>query len=73
MSDKIQLLDIVALTVDLPNFSLHRGQVGTIVEVHSDTSFEVEFVDQITGRTYGLAPVDIDQLLLLHYAPIEEA
>ena len=33
MSTDIQLLDVVALTVDLPKRGLRRGQVGTVVEV----------------------------------------
>lgn len=37
-----QLLDIVALTVDLPEYKLLRGQVGTIVELLADSAaFEV--------------------------------
>jgi hypothetical protein len=27
-------LDVVALIEDLPNLNLHKGQVGTIVEVY---------------------------------------
>ena len=32
MSESIKLLDVVALTVDLPDKGLVRGQVGTVVE-----------------------------------------
>ncbi|MBW4625978.1 MAG: DUF4926 domain-containing protein [Brasilonema octagenarum HA4186-MV1] len=32
MSDNLQFLDVVALTEDLPELELYRGQVGTIVE-----------------------------------------
>jgi hypothetical protein len=31
MPDLIQLLDVVALTEDLPAENLYRGQVGTVV------------------------------------------
>ena len=34
MNEQIKLLDVVALTVDVPEHSLSRGQVGTVVEVH---------------------------------------
>lgn len=65
----IKLLDVVALTVDLPNENLWRGQVGTVVELLADgEAFEVEFSDR-TGRTYeslGLLP---DQIMLLHFEP----
>ncbi|MGB3292277.1 MAG: DUF4926 domain-containing protein, partial [Phormidesmis sp.] len=29
----VALLDVVALTVDLPQYNLWRGQVGTVVEL----------------------------------------
>ena len=32
MSDEIKLLDVVALTVDVPEHNLLRGQVGTVAE-----------------------------------------
>jgi hypothetical protein len=72
MIDKITLLDVVALTEDLPQYSLHRGQVGTVVEVHRENAFEIEFVDPVTGRTYAVAPARADQLILLHYAPVSK-
>ncbi len=39
----MKLLDVVALTEDLPELGLHRGQVGTIVEEYEPGVFEVEF------------------------------
>lgn len=71
MSDKIELLDVVALTQDLPEQGLYRGQVGTVVEVYTPDAFEVEFVD-IKGRTYAMTSVRAYQLMLLHYAPVEK-
>lgn len=41
----MKLLDVVAITQDLPHLNLHKGQVGTIIEVYEPTDFEVEFVD----------------------------
>ena len=32
MNPEIQVLDVVALTEDIPDRSLVRGQVGTVVE-----------------------------------------
>ncbi|MGA2439980.1 MAG: DUF4926 domain-containing protein [Tepidisphaeraceae bacterium] len=70
MSDQqIHELDVVALTVDLPQAKLVRGQVGTVVFVYPPDSFEVEFVDD-DGRTYGLTTLSASQLLRLHYKPI---
>lgn len=50
---ELKLLDVVALTEDLPEEKLYEGQVGTIVEVYNNgEAFEVEFVDG-TGRLTG--------------------
>ena len=39
----IKLLDVVALTVDLPKYNLWRGQVGIVVEtLAGGAAFEVE-------------------------------
>ena len=70
MNESIQILDVVALTGDLPERKLYRGQVGTIVEQLSDQIFEVEFSDD-DGKTYALVPVGANQLMVLHYEPIE--
>ena len=65
----IQLLDVVALTVDLPDENLWRGQVGTVVELLADgRAFEVEFSDR-TGRTYESLGLRADQIMLLHFEP----
>jgi hypothetical protein len=53
MNAIIQPLDVVALTVDLPEKGLLRGQVGTVVELFGSGTYEVEFVDE--GRTYAQA------------------
>ena len=66
----IKLLDIVALTEDLPERGLRRGQVGTVVEVLAPEVFEVEFCDD-QGRTYASLALLADQLLVLHYQPLE--
>ena len=47
MTTSIKLLDVVALTDDLPEYKLWRGQVGTVVEILAGgTAFEVEFCDR---------------------------
>ena len=65
-SNPIQILDVVALTVDLPERGLIRGQVGTVVEILDSGVFEVEFSDD-EGRTYAELPLRENQLLVLHY------
>jgi hypothetical protein len=62
----VKLLDIVALTQDLPDRHLYKGQVGTIVEVYTPEAFEVEFVD-LQGKTYALETIDAQQVMQLHY------
>ena len=68
MSEGIQLLDVVALTTDLPQRSLRRGQVGTIVETLAPDVYEVEFSDN-EGRTYASLALRADQLIVLRYEP----
>jgi pyridoxine 5'-phosphate synthase PdxJ len=48
-----KLLDTVALTHDMPEVSLRRGDLGAIVEVHAPDAWEVEFV-AASGRTQAL-------------------
>ena len=59
---------MVALTVDLPNDGLYRGQVGTVVDIVGDGVFEVEFADD-EGRTYAQLALTADRLMLLRYQP----
>ena len=68
----IQLLDVVALTVDLPGRNLFRGQVGTIVEELAPDVFEVEFCDD-EGHTYGSIALNRDQFIVLHFRPVKAA
>jgi hypothetical protein len=68
MSQDIQLLDVVALTENIPDRGLLRGQVGTVVESLGPDVFEVEFVDN-DGRTYATVSLKERQLLVLHYQP----
>jgi hypothetical protein len=72
MKKSIQLLDVVALTEDLPDRGLFRGQVGTVVESLAPQVFEVEFSDD-EGRTYASLALPADQLMVLHYRPLQTA
>ena len=40
----IKELDNVVLTVDLPEHGLKKGDVGTVVLLHGDKGYEVEFM-----------------------------
>ena len=72
MKQRIKLLDVVALTEDLPNRKLRRGQVGTVVEQLDPGVFEVEFTDN-DGRTFASLALKENQLLVLYYQPQEAA
>ncbi len=66
---RIELLDVVALTVDLPEYNLYRGQVGTVVELLAGgAAFEVEFSDR-NGRTYESVGLRSEQIMVLHFEP----
>jgi hypothetical protein len=65
----MKMLDVVALTQNLPDLGLYKGQVGTIIEVYEPTVFEVEFVD-LNGRTYAVETLNASQLMQLYYAPL---
>lgn len=69
MEKLIYLLDVVALTEDLPQRGLSRGQVGTVVEELAPDTFEVEFSDN-EGRTYAILALRADQLMVLRYEPV---
>jgi len=69
MEATIQTLETVALTVDLPEFNLWRGQVGTVMDVLAGgRAFEVEFCDR-KGRAYASLGLRSDQIMILRYEP----
>ncbi len=72
MNTEMKLLDVVALNVDLPEYNLRRGQVGTIVELLANgNAYEVEFSDR-DGRTYESIGLRPDQLLALRFEPMHD-
>jgi hypothetical protein len=70
LKDDLDILDVVALTEDLPKRGLHRGQVGTVVEFLEPGVFEVEVSDD-EGRAYASVALRAEQLLVLRYEPVE--
>lgn len=61
----MQECDNVVLTVDLPQFGLASGDIGTIVMLHaSGTGYEVEFV-ALDGET-----IAVTSLLATQVRPI---
>ena len=69
----INELDAVALTCDLPEHSLERGDVGTAVLVHGGgTAYEVEFVGY-DGHTVALLTLESAQVRPLQTHDIPHA
>ena len=68
---KIKLLDVVALTQDVPEHNLKRGEVGTVVEILSNgEAYEVEFSDD-NGQMYKCLSFPASQLEVFHQEPIK--
>ncbi len=60
------MLDVVALTENLPEHGLCRGQVGTVVEILGPNVYEVEFSDD-EGQAYAMLALGDEHLMGLHY------
>ena len=69
--DRIKLLDVVALTQDVPEHNLKRGEVGTVVEILSNgEAYEIEFSDD-NGQMYKCLSFSASQLEVFHQEPIK--
>ena len=69
--DRIKLLDVVALTQDVPEHNLKHGEVGTVVEILSNgEAFEVEFSDD-NGQMYKCLGSLASQLRVVDHEPIK--
>ena len=60
-------LDVVALTEDVPEHNLRRGQMGTALDELAPGIFDVEFSDN-QGRTVALVTLRTNQIMTLHKA-----
>jgi hypothetical protein len=72
MNNSIKLLDVVALTENLPTEGLFRGQVGTVVEILAPDAYEVEFTND-DGQTFAMKALKGHQLMVLYYGSIKAA
>jgi hypothetical protein len=70
--DEIKLLDVVALTEDLPTEGLRRGEVGTVVEKWNEEVVEVEFSDN-RGVAYAMTAIPVVKLIKLYFRKDEAA
>ena len=64
LNSDIQLFDVVALTEDVPEHKLWRGEIGAVVECYPGDAYEVEFVAQ-DSYTYALVTLRAEQLIPL--------
>ena len=70
---KIKLLDVVALTQDVPEHNLKCGEVGMVVEILSNgEAYEVEFSDD-NGQMYKGLSFRASQLRVIYQKPISES
>ena len=64
----MKTLEVVALTSDIPEKILRRGQVGTVLEILTPDTVEVEFSD-LDGIPYAMCAVPETKLMVLHHVP----
>jgi hypothetical protein len=64
----MKTLEVVALTNDMPEKHLRRGQVGTVVEILAPGVVEVEFSD-LDGVSYAMCAISESNLMVLHHIP----
>ena len=61
MTDVIEALDMVVLTIDLPAYHLPAGDVGTVILVHRHGGDEVKFAT-LSGETVAEVTLSPDQV-----------
>ena len=54
-----EVFDTVVLRMDLPEYGLRKGDLGTVVEVYEPDGLEVEFVTA-SGKTEALVTLKTD-------------
>jgi hypothetical protein len=57
----IKELETIVLTEDLPEYGLKRGDIGTVVLVHGDAGYEVEFMT-LDGETIAVVSLTSRQV-----------
>jgi hypothetical protein len=69
---KVQELDVVELTEDLPEFGLKKGEIGAVVEAFDnlDEAYDLEFVDE-SGQSRFAYSVKPDQIRIADETAIE--
>ena len=68
----IRELETAVLTVDLPEHGLARGDIGTVVLVHGEEGYEVEFV-ALDGETLAVVSLSTNQVRTIGPREIAQA
>jgi hypothetical protein len=76
--DDIHENDVVALLVDQPENGLHRGDIGTVVQIFEATAdhpagFILEFIDEAGSVRAETDIADLSQIAKLRFRPVLEA
>lgn len=64
MNNTINEIDIVALTQDLPELGLNKGETGTVVDISESGVFLVEFSNE-NGEMIALESLKREQIILV--------
>jgi len=68
----IEELDNIVLATDLPEHGLKRGDIGTVVLVHDNGGYEVEFMT-LDGDTVAVVSLTSDQIRPIGHREIASA
>lgn len=56
-----QLLDVVRAAIDVPDQAIRAGDLGTVVEVHGQDAYEIEFCND-RGETLAMFAMSAAEL-----------
>ncbi len=68
---KPELLDVIELLSDIPEFSLRKGEQGAIIEDYQDGVYEIEFTNR-KGETTALCSIHQDKFAVVWSAKTEQ-
>jgi Domain of unknown function (DUF4926) len=68
----IKELDTIVLTTDLPEYGLSAGDLGTVVLVHKQGGYEVEFMT-LDGETIAVVSLSPEQVRPVGHREIAHA
>ena len=76
--DNIHENDVVVLLIDRPEIGLHRGDLGTVIQVFESrpehpAGLIAEFVDEFGNVQAQTDITDLTQIVKLRYRPVLEA